>query len=259
MPPSIPIAVRSVRELAAHDVPGLDRFVLDRRRRRPRHRRCRARPASAPPSTGRRRGSPPSSSRPGAMGGQAATSSMIRNYLGFFQGISGKRLGIRARFQAQRFGTRFLHRLGGRESRALVTASPHVVHTTGGDVLRPIGRDRVRGALPQARRAGDRGTARSRRLLRRRPDRSAVRLEGADVVSGGWRKLGRSGGDAPGAVRPIRHDPRPALRPRGDDVAVLDQRDRPLPQDHRRGFDPGGRRGGRCEAGVDHDRARRNG
>ncbi len=43
----------------------------------------------------------------GAIGGQAATSSMIRNYLGFPQGISGKRLGLRARFQAQRFGTRF--------------------------------------------------------------------------------------------------------------------------------------------------------
>ena len=69
----------------------------------------------------------------GAVGGQAATSSMIRNYLGFFQGISGKRLGLRARFQAQRFGTRFLV---GWEAEGLVPGDgrPHVVHTTGGEV-----------------------------------------------------------------------------------------------------------------------------
>ena len=42
-----------------------------------------------------------------AIGGQAGTSSMIRNYLGFSRGISGTRLAIRARNQAIRFGTRF--------------------------------------------------------------------------------------------------------------------------------------------------------
>jgi thioredoxin reductase (NADPH) len=68
----------------------------------------------------------------GATGGQAVTSSMIKNYLGFPQGISGKRLALRARFQAQRFGTRF--HLGweveGLESRDGV----HVLRTTGGEV-----------------------------------------------------------------------------------------------------------------------------
>ena len=39
-----------------------------------------------------------------AVGGQAGTSSMIRNYLGFPRGISGMRLTQRARFQATRFG-----------------------------------------------------------------------------------------------------------------------------------------------------------
>ena len=39
-----------------------------------------------------------------AIGGQAGTSSMIRNYLGFPRGISGMRLAQRARTQAQRFG-----------------------------------------------------------------------------------------------------------------------------------------------------------
>lgn len=43
-----------------------------------------------------------------AIGGQAGTSSMIRNYLGFPRGISGMRLTTRARSQALRFGTRFV-------------------------------------------------------------------------------------------------------------------------------------------------------
>lgn len=42
-----------------------------------------------------------------AIGGQASTSSMIRNYLGFPRGISGMRLTQRARAQASRFGARF--------------------------------------------------------------------------------------------------------------------------------------------------------
>jgi thioredoxin reductase (NADPH) len=69
----------------------------------------------------------------GAIGGQAATSSMIRNYLGFPQGISGKRLGLRARFQAQRFGTRFYT---GWEVSQLVAGhgEPHRLRTTRGEV-----------------------------------------------------------------------------------------------------------------------------
>lgn len=44
----------------------------------------------------------------GPVGGQAGTSSMIRNYLGFPRGIAGMRLAQRARTQAVRFGARFL-------------------------------------------------------------------------------------------------------------------------------------------------------
>jgi thioredoxin reductase (NADPH) len=69
----------------------------------------------------------------GAIGGQAATSSMIRNYLGFPQGISGKRLGLRARFQAQRFGTRF-HTGWEVEGMVPGDGEPHVLHTTNGEV-----------------------------------------------------------------------------------------------------------------------------
>lgn len=69
-----------------------------------------------------------------AIGGQAGTSSMIRNYLGFPRGISGMRLAQRARNQAIRFGTRFFT---GWPVTALEPGSdgePHVVRTEGGDV-----------------------------------------------------------------------------------------------------------------------------
>ena len=69
-----------------------------------------------------------------AIGGQAGTSSMIRNYLGFPHGISGMRLALRARVQALRFGTRFIT---GWDATGL-TPSPrgqvHLVHTDGGDI-----------------------------------------------------------------------------------------------------------------------------
>jgi thioredoxin reductase (NADPH) len=69
-----------------------------------------------------------------AVGGQAGTSSMIRNYLGFPRGISGMRLAQRARSQAIRFGTRFF------TGWPVIGLSPgdgaahHVVHTGGGDL-----------------------------------------------------------------------------------------------------------------------------
>ena len=68
-----------------------------------------------------------------AIGGQAGTSSMIRNYLGFPRGISGMRLAQRARNQAIRFGTRFYT---GWPVTALELGNdgPHVVRTDGGSV-----------------------------------------------------------------------------------------------------------------------------
>ncbi len=69
-----------------------------------------------------------------AIGGQAGTSSMIRNYLGFPRGISGMRLASRARNQALRFGTDFLL---GWEVTALEAGrdgEPHLLRTEGGDV-----------------------------------------------------------------------------------------------------------------------------
>jgi thioredoxin reductase (NADPH) len=69
-----------------------------------------------------------------AVGGQAGTSSMIRNYLGFPRGISGMRLAQRARNQALRFGTDFFTgwEVNGLEAGA--DGAPHLLRTEGGDV-----------------------------------------------------------------------------------------------------------------------------
>ncbi|WP_370248920.1 FAD-dependent oxidoreductase [Nocardioides sp.] len=73
-----------------------------------------------------------------AIGGQAGTSSMIRNYLGFPRGISGMRLAQRARNQALRFGTRFFTgwevTATSVEDAADGSGPVHVLHTDGGDV-----------------------------------------------------------------------------------------------------------------------------
>ena len=45
---------------------------------------------------------------PGSIGGQAGSSSLIRNYLGFSRGVSGSSLAMRAYRQAWAFGTEFL-------------------------------------------------------------------------------------------------------------------------------------------------------
>lgn len=69
-----------------------------------------------------------------AIGGQAGTSSMIRNYLGFPRGISGMRLAQRARSQAVRFGTRFFTGWPVTELRPGGDGVPHVACTEGGEI-----------------------------------------------------------------------------------------------------------------------------
>ena len=71
-----------------------------------------------------------------AIGGQAGTSSMIRNYLGFPRGISGRALASRARNQALRFGTEFLLGWEVTSLEAGLDGDPHLVHSDGGDVVR---------------------------------------------------------------------------------------------------------------------------
>ncbi len=69
-----------------------------------------------------------------AIGGQAGTSSMIRNYLGFPRGISGMRLALRARNQALRFGTRFYTGQVVDSLRPGRDGEPHVLGTESGEV-----------------------------------------------------------------------------------------------------------------------------
>ena len=69
-----------------------------------------------------------------AVGGQAGTSSMIRNYLGFPRGISGMRLAQRARNQALRFGARFYTGQVVDELRLGRNGEPHVLCTDSGEV-----------------------------------------------------------------------------------------------------------------------------
>jgi thioredoxin reductase (NADPH) len=69
-----------------------------------------------------------------AIGGQAGTSSMIRNYLGFPRGISGMRLAMRARNQALRFGTDFYTGWDVTSLEPGTDGRPHVLRTDGGDV-----------------------------------------------------------------------------------------------------------------------------
>ena len=64
-----------------------------------------------------------------AIGGQAGTSSMIRNYLGFPRGVSGMRLALRARVQAARFGARLFT---GRPVTALRVGDVHEIDFDGG-------------------------------------------------------------------------------------------------------------------------------
>lgn len=69
-----------------------------------------------------------------AIGGQAGTSSMIRNYLGFPRGISGMRLAQRARNQALRFGAQFYTGQLVGELRPGSNGDPHVLCTDDGEV-----------------------------------------------------------------------------------------------------------------------------
>lgn len=71
-----------------------------------------------------------------AVGGQAGTSSMIRNYLGFPRGISGMRLAQRGRTQAMRFGARFLVGSGAASLSPGTDTEPHTVELTDGARIR---------------------------------------------------------------------------------------------------------------------------
>ncbi|MEJ5913277.1 NAD(P)/FAD-dependent oxidoreductase [Pseudokineococcus sp. 1T1Z-3] len=69
-----------------------------------------------------------------AVGGQAGTSSMIRNYLGFPRGVSGMRLAQRARNQALGFGAELVTGWQAEGLRLGAPGEPHRVVTDGGEI-----------------------------------------------------------------------------------------------------------------------------
>ena len=120
-----------------------------------------------------------------SMGGQAGTSSMIRNYLGFPRGISGAELAARAFDQAILFGTEMVY--GGDVVAVRVDGDLRIVELADGTTLVDENRRRRdRRLLPHARRPVTRGVQRRRRLLRVRDLRSrALAGEHVFVVGGG--------------------------------------------------------------------------
>ncbi len=71
---------------------------------------------------------------PEAIGGQAGTSSHIRNYLGFPTGVSGEELALRAYTQAWNFGVDYVY--GSAATGLRIRGPERVVDTAGGDEVR---------------------------------------------------------------------------------------------------------------------------
>ena len=190
-----------------------------------------------------------------AVGGQAGTSSMIRNYLGFPRGISGMRLAQRARNQAIRFGTRFYTGQVVDELRPGFDGDAHVLCTESGEV-------RARTVVIAS------GVA--YRKLRVEPIEELVGLgvyygaamtaaremEDQDVfVVGGGNSAGQAAVHL-SPVRPVGHDPGPAPGPGRDHVVVPDRRDRVQPPDLGPHLHRGRRRRRRRPARVARPRGR---
>ena len=160
----------------------------------------------------------------GGIGGQARSSSLIRNYLGFAKGVSGSRLAEQAYEQASVFGASFvlMHR-----ATALTRSGHRLSGVARGRAARQreSGDPRHRGELPPPGRPLAGGAARRGRLLRR-PGLGGARAERQGRVHRRRRKLRRAGGPAPRAVRAPRHPRRARAVARGRDVALPGASDR---------------------------------
>jgi thioredoxin reductase (NADPH) len=145
---------------------------------------------------------------PEATGGQAGTSAMIRNYLGFPRGVSGTKLAYRAFHQALGFGADIVH---GKRAMGLRVAGPDRMVTLG-DGTEVTGRAVILATGMCWRRLGvdslealvGAGVFYGRRLRGQGHSRRAG-------VRGRWRQLRRSGRGPPGQVRRPGHPPGPPL------------------------------------------------
>ncbi len=154
----------------------------------------------------------------GGIGGQATSSSLIRNYLGFPRGVSGRRLAESAYEQAWVFGAKFafmhdataIRRDGDRL---------HVALSDGGEVsaravILATGATYRRLGIPELEALIGAG------VFYGGPASEAPAMVGEEVYVRRRRELGRSGGAAPGRIRPPGDARRAGGVARGGDVAL---------------------------------------
>ena len=183
---------------------------------------------------------------PEATGGQAGTSSMIRNYLGFPRGVSGTELAYRAFHQAIGFGADIVY---GQWAVALQVAGFHRVVTLGDGtevtsraVILATGMRWRRLGVPSLEALVGAGGVLRRRRLRSPGD------AGRAGVHDRWGQLRRPGGGAPGPVRRPGHPAGPPVHPGSDHVRLPDPGASGRPQHRGPLPHPGRRRPGRRPA-----------
>ena len=158
-----------------------------------------------------------------AIGGQAGTSSMIRNYLGFPRGVSGMRLALRARVQATRFGARFFTgwevtgaQPGGDGAR---TSYDEAATARTGGAGRLAASPIAGWACPRSRSWSGRGVHYGAATTVAREMEGSTSSSSAAATPPARRRS-----TSPGS--PARHDRGPPPGTRGDDVGLPHQRDR---------------------------------
>ena len=159
-----------------------------------------------------------------AFGGQAGTSSRIRNYLGFPRGISGADLAWRAYEQAWTFGAHFIY---GNPATSLAAGEDlHVVGLADGSQVRSRAVIIATGVSYRRLRTRRAGIARGRRgVLRGQHDRGPGG-SGQARIRGGRRELRRPGRSPPRQVRGAGHASGPLAVSGREHVRVPDARDR---------------------------------
>ncbi len=167
----------------------------------------------------------------GGIGGQATSSSLIRNYLGFPRGVSGRQLAQRAYEQAWVFGADFavMQRVADlrREADGLSVVLSDFGRVQASALLLATGASYRR--LVPARPRG----AQWCRCLLRRAELGGAGDDRPGRVRARRRELRRPGGALPRPVRPPGDAGGPRRIARGGHVAVPDPRDRRDPERHR--------------------------
>ena len=179
----------------------------------------------------------------GGIGGQAASSSLIRNYLGFGKGVSGSRLAEEAYEQAMAFGATFLflHRVTALDRSAGWFHLPTLRRPVR---QRPRRDPRNRSDLPPSRHRVARGARRRGRVLRR-PGLGSSRADRQGGLRRRRRELRRPGGAALRPLRKPRDDGRTRRVAGGRHVALSDPGDRGRAERRREDGDHHRRRRGR--------------